>query len=502
MGDAVLFSETDRDREFPVTVLRPFPVQIAGNTSAFGDAMFSPLTPKISISAIYGIRDNVVQFTATGGTVSSTNNEFVCQTGTNVGGYAVVQSRIPLVHLPGLGSEGRITGRFTSPVANSLQAVGMFSATSGMFVGYNGTNFGVMHRYDGQLEIRTLTISVASNAAATATVTLNGVAYTAAVTSATAAVNASEIATALRASNAALEWNIQDAGDELVFQYRGATEKNGTYSLSVSTGTLSGSFARTNAGKSPTEDWTYQAAWNVNTCPWLKPTKGNIYRFEHGYLGYGIVRFSVYDPSLLKFTPIHVVEWPNNREIPNFPNPSMRIGWVSASLGSTTNLTVAGASAMGATQGAQSRFHLRTFGSSTTATSVTTELSVILLQVRQTFYTAAVNGIIVPKALSISTGSQIGAVFRLYRNPTIAAPVLWNYENKNQSAVLFSNTSVSLVGSTEIANYTLGSNGSSIIYLDDLDIDLVAGDIFVVSAERISGAAADMSASVTWMESI
>jgi hypothetical protein len=42
-----------------------------------------------------------------------------------------------------------MTAAFTTGVANSYQRIGLFDATDGFFFGYNGTSFGLWHRYNG-----------------------------------------------------------------------------------------------------------------------------------------------------------------------------------------------------------------------------------------------------------------------------------------------------------------------------------------------------------------
>ena len=469
-------------------------------TSAFGDSLGVELNPVVNISGVYGARNNVEQFTATGGSITTSEGDFILQTGTSVGGYAVLWSKRPMVYVPGIGAEARITARFTTPVASSLQTCGMFSAINGMFFGFNGTSFGVMHRHSGGFEIRRLTISTPSNTAATATVTLNGTAYTASVTNTTAAANAQEIAAGLRAGAAGSLWNIQSVGAAVVFMHKGDGAKTGTFSLSVSAGPLAGTFSRDHAGATNVEEWTPQASWNMDKCAWLVPSKGNIYKLEYAYLGYGPLKFSVFDPAIRDFTLVHVVDWPNANTKPNFNNPSMRVGWVSASLGSTTNLTVAGASGMLALQGKAGGW--RPFGHSATKASVTTQTSVLAISSRYQFNGRSNAGIAHIKSIAIATDSTKGAIFRIYRNAALGGTPQWTYEDQNESIMLVDSSATTVSGVPVLATYVVGPSGSSTIDLQELDLDLVAGDNFVITAERVSGSAAEMTASVTWGERI
>lgn len=466
--------------------------------SSFGDTVNADMDVRLSLKATYGILEECESFSATGGSVTTANNEFVLTTGTSVGGYGLLWSRRPMVYVPGVGAEARITARFTTGVANSQQGVGLFSSTDGMIFGYNGTSFGVMHRLNGALELQTLTVTAGSGGAATVTVTLNGVAYTAAITSGTADFNAHQIEQALNAGAAGTLWNIQHVGTTVVFLYKGVGSKAGTYSVSVSAGTFTATIARNRAGATPTENWTARASWNVDTCSWLDPTKGNLYKFEYAYLGYGPLKFSVFHPTQRKWVLAHVVDWPNAYTGTNLGNPSLRVGWFAASLGSTTNLTVAGASAMAMQQGTARR--TRTFSSFGTATGVTTETQVLSLQSRREFGNRANNGIVRPTLMSIATDSTKGAIFTLYRNATVAGSTVHNYVNKNESCCAVDTAGTTITGGNVIGIFTIGPTGRATIDLSVINEPFGAGEELAISAKVTSGAASEMTCALVWDE--
>lgn len=476
------------------------PTVVMGNgPSTFGDNINAELEPLVYAKAVYGILDNMETFSATGGSVSAADAEFVCQTGTSDGGYGIIWTRRPLVYVPGLGAECRITARFTTPVAQSLQLCGMFSALNGMFFGYNGTSFGVMHRHGGALEIRTITVTNASGSSATATITLNDAAYTAAVTSGSATLNAHEIAGALAAGAAGALWHFQHIGSTIVCVSKTTGAKAGTYSVAVDGGTLTGTVPRTKAGVAPTEDWTPQADWNVDTASWYNPTKGNIFRLEYAYLGYGPLKFSMFDPAQRRFVLVHVVDWTGANTGTNFTNPSMRPGWVSASMGSTTNLTVYGASAAAYTQGKGNP--VTPFAASATATTVTTETQVLTVQVRREFGGTANNGVLAPKLLSIATDGTKGAIFKLYRNPTVAGVTVHNYVDSSYSIAASDTAGTTVSGGRLVGTFVTGNTGQ-IIDLSANRLELVAGDELVITAAVVSGGSAEMTASLLWEEKI
>ena len=466
--------------------------------SPFGDEIGVRLKPIVAVKATYGVTSQCETFAATGGGVTATNGDFVLTTGTSVGGYCVLWSRQPIVYQPGVGIEARGTARFTTGVANSLQAFGLFSALDGMFFGYNGASFGIMHRQYGELETRILTVTAGSGGAATVTVTLNGVAYTASITAGTTTQNAHEIEVGLNAGAAATLWHIQHIGATVVFVHKGAGAQSGSYSATPSAGTFAGSFAQVKAGASPTETWTAKSSWNVDTASWLDQTKTNLYKVEFAYLGYGPLNYYVFNPSTKKWTLVHSIPWSNAYTRPNFANPSMRVGWVSASLGSTTNLTVAGANAAAFLQG--DRFDGRPFAVDGTATGVTTATQVLTIQVRREYGGRSCNAVIRPTRISVSTDSTKGAVFKVYRNPTVSGTTAHAYVDQTESVALYDTAGTTVSGGSILTAITVGPSGTGSIDMASLGTVLIAGDELVITGAVTSGAASQMDATVTWEE--
>ena len=151
---------------------------------------------------------------------------------------------------------------------------------------------------------------------------------------------------------------------------------------------------------------------------------------------------------------MHVVDWQNANAETNMGNPTLRVGWVAASLGSTTALTVAGASAMAGLQGRADKAHV--FGQSGTATGVTTQTQVLSIQIRREFGDRTNNAIMTPKLLTIGTDSTKGAVFRMYRNPTVSGTTAHQYIDETNSICTYDTAGTTVTGGTGLGAYSVG----------------------------------------------
>ena len=457
------------------------------STSPFGDVVGTDLHPYISLKGTYGLTDDHQVLTGFGGSASVVDAEYVLESGTTLYGYANVWSRQPIVYRAGIGCEARVTGRFSTPLALSQQLCGLYSAADGMFAGYNGTRFGVMHRYGGEFHIVTLTVTVAASGAETATLTLNGTAYTFAVTAGTTAHNAHEVEAGIAAGAAGTYWYAQHIGSTVKIVFKGAGAKSGAYTL-TSTGTLAGTFATVNTGVAPTENWYYQEDWSNDKGGWFNAAKGNLFRFEFAYLGYGPLKWYIFHQDLLTWILVHTVKWSNYNVGTNFGNPSLRVGWAVGSVGSSgTNVVMRGASGMAALQGKDSSPD-RIFSAIANNASVSTETQILSVKVRYDFGSRFSNCIVLP-SLNVATDSTKGMIFRVYLNTTVAGTTTHDYIDVNQSVCIYDTAGTTVSGGRILGAYVVGPSGSRAVSASDLGIVLAAGDELTITGQVTSGAA-------------
>lgn len=378
--------------------------------SVFGTAISDSINPQIQMDSVYGIiPDDHKTFTdGSSGSAGVSGRVFQVTTGTSVGGYGTILSRRSFRFRPGQGAAIRFSAAFTTGVANSLQIAGGFTAKDAVVFGYDGANFGAMERTAGEIEIRQLQITAAASGSETVTLTLNGTAYTCAVTSASVETNAYQIAADPDFTS---EWDAFQTGDTITFIYLGVGSKNGTYSVS-STGTMTGTFSQVRAGVDATNSWTAQSSWSVDvfdgsggsTNPSgmnLDPTKLNLYEVSYGY-GAANVTWSVYNPATERFHVAHIDADANTNTTPSIQNPSFTVGWAAASLGSTTNLTLTGADAMAYIVGRQ-KSAADPRGTITTKTGIGTSfLDLITIRCRGEFGGIVNQRQIIPDLISVS----------------------------------------------------------------------------------------------------
>ena len=328
-------------------------------TIGFGGVEVSQLVPVAQGDFIYGIQTPQTFVTASfvGSSVTAANGMAVLNCGTDISGSAVLNLRRGIKYRPGQGSIMRATALFDTPVEDNLQLIGLANNETGYSFGYQGTDFGILHRETGQLEIRKLTITTGATNGETVTVTLDGDAFNFDIV----------IEGTTSTTQTAYKLSLQDytqlgetgflvdvVGSDVYFiSGRCNPDLTGTYSISGD-GTIAGTFTRVLAGTNHEETFIPTGSFNIDkldgTGPSgmiINPQRGNVYEIDFQYLGFGNARFAVEDPNTGRFTNCHMIKNANNRITPVLKNPNVQIRLESSNSGNTSDVSVKSASMSG-----------------------------------------------------------------------------------------------------------------------------------------------------------
>jgi len=470
-------------------------VSIGGPVAAFGEVLTAYNNPIFQANAIYGLGSKMrTSVSGTGAAAGAANNLFYASSGTSAAGVATVFSKEAAIYKSGQGLSFPFTAIFPSPVANQVQWAGPQNATDGITIGYNGTTFGCFFRHWGKHEIRTLTLTTPASGATNATVTLNGTAYTVALSVGTLAKNAQEIADSLTLQQTA--FNCFQVGATVVIRSSTARVVSGAFAFSHASAV--GAYTTQSTGVAVTEEFTAGTDFTEgNVLSWLDPAKLNVFRVDVQYLGAGDIDiYAEYDDPK-EYILIHRIHYSNENTAPSLTNPSFRVGWTSSNRGSTTSATVSGASLGAFVQG---EFVISEPDRSVyNAKTNTTETIIFMIKVADVLNGKVNVATADIESLSVTTESTKGCVFKLIVNPTTIATGIpnWSYVEEGISPLLTDVSATTLTGGRTIETILLGNGGSRSIDLSTRNLPLLPGDVIAVTAAVTSGAAALNSASLT-----
>jgi len=328
----------------------------AAARSAFGEAIAVPVTPVFQLDGLYDLDPQQFETFQAGGTAGTSDTLMRVTTGTGQYGYGVLRSRRAVRYRPGQGAVARFTAKFTESapgvgVDGYTQRAGFFTQEQAVQIGFNGTEFGVLRENGGKAHIEILTVT--ATASETVQVELNGVSTGVAILSTdTNEEAASKIATAFAGN---VNWIVETYDDKVCFLSTSVGVKAGAFSYTGTSATLT----TRQVGVAHTSLWTPQADFNFDTLDGngpskvtIDPTKLNVFQINFRWLGAGEIRYAIENPINGDMIYFHHEHYSNRNEDVHIDNPSLKIGYVAASLGGTgTDVVVEGASMMGAIEG-------------------------------------------------------------------------------------------------------------------------------------------------------
>jgi len=379
-----------------------------------------------------------------------------------------------------------------------LQLAGLINSENSFGFGYLDGDFGILVSKGGVVEQHTLEVTTPAGGSENATITVDDVAYTVPLTAGTTESNAREIVTSLSAQVPAYLFS---ANNSTVIAMAQVPEPKGVFSFSSATAVAT--WTQLITGANATFTCIPQSQWNRNTAPWLDSTKGNVYSVGFKYLGFGNTQFYVEDEKTSQDVLVHQVEYVNKNVDPNVSTPEFRLGWLASNQGNTTDVVVSGASAAGFIEGKDLADAPNMAAENTALAVGTTQTSVIMIRNRFEFNLKVNRSDIIPRLITANTDSNKGAFFRLTVNPDFGTEPNFSYASQTSSTAEVSTDAVTVIGNTGrfVSSFIVTSTGL-VFDMDSLNIELLPGQVLVLSAAVISGAVSDMSASLSWQEDI
>lgn len=489
--------------------------------SVFEEPIGITITPVIQADSIYGLDPDFWNTTQlNGGTVTSTaNSTWQVSSGTTPGGYARLATSRYMTYLPGQGSMFRWTAAFTTTggttkdaygIDNIVQTTGPIDREDGYAIGYSGSTsnnasrkIGFLHRRGGKAEIRQLTVTVAPTGAQTATITLNGIAFTVSLTSsASTQYTAAEIAAKLKADPvASQQWDIDACGSIVTFIYYSPGLKNGAYSFS-STGAgiiAVAAFSQLVAGANPTDVWTYVDNWDNQDIA-FDPTKLNVFGLDLRWLGAGIVRLFMEDPATGNMVLCHTQIWSSTNTVPHIYKPSLRLtyrsGTTNVAVTPSQDVVVSGASIFGGIQGIvkQTGSSQSYFNIDSTGRAKDTVWHLLSIQNPIIRNDGVNKSSLVIQELSVSAQGNDPSVVYIVKNSVGTSDYLVFNPLPNANNFLFAQYSISAVSENLALDgialvQTLGINGNSQFNLAEYNLTLAPGEtisVFISSSNALS----------------
>ena len=493
--------------------------------TAFDEPVAITLTPVIQADAQYGLDpDFWITTKLRGGDITvNANSTWEVASGTSPGGYARLATSKYMSYQSGQGSLFRWTAAFTATgtdknalgVDSIVQNTGPVDREDGYTFGYSGDpanrKIGILHRRNGKTEIRSLTFTVGPGDSQTAVITLDGTAYSVAITAGDIFHAANEVATKLKAiSTATNTWDIVGCNGIVTFSHYSPGARTGTFSFSSSgAGTTAvAAFSQTAAGTTPSDVWTYVDSWDNQTIA-FDPTKLNVFQVDMRWLGAGRVRFFMEDPATGKMTLVHTKTSSSQQIYPHINKPALRIvyrsGTTNPAVTPSQNVIVRGSSILSAVQGVRTQTGSSQGRYNIDSTSRAKDLVWHLMSLQNPYVRAGgVNkASIMLQNLTVAAQGNDPSVIYVVKDAFALSDVLAYISIPNTTPAMFAQYSISAItadlSTQRIANVqTLAINDNATFDLAAFNLTLAPGEtisVFISSSNSLTRTAVGL----TWL---
>ena len=487
--------------------------------AAFGEQQVIEATPQVQLRFPYNvvppdIGQVLTNHASSSVSVANAQASVIC-----AGAYPAfsqIRTLDTIRYGPGQGAEFLGTCAFTAGVALSSQVFGPGDDDEGLYFGYNGTSFGVMRRSFGSLEIKSITITGAADAGGgTFTITLDGtpVTITCAGSETIAEVCALIVAEADAFGNAGRGWEVH-TDDNISVEFISLVAENASGSFAfadVDSSVTAGAFSELVAGVAPTETWVAQTAWNVDKMDGsgpsgmtLDPTKGNVYKIQFQYLGYGAQEFSIEDQATGKFQKVHTFHYANQNTVPWCLDPTFHLNLIAKTESGYSGgaLTMKTASMAGFIQGVESPDGVRRSALGT-VTSTTAEIVFLIIHNELDFNSRKNKITVYPDFLNFGNEGTKELTIRLKKNPTsiLGAGSLTDVQ-AGVSVMQYGTTGTTVTGGATLLTFVLQGGESKEVDLAKLRLKLRPGERFVFTQQGTTGGLGENNIGISWAERI
>jgi len=460
--------------------------------TAYGDLATNQSTPVIQVSAQYGILKDVNVLAGPSGSATAIDSKFHCESGTNAAGFGAITTDDALIFRPGQGEKDLFSARFSAGQVGSEQFAGLINTNEGGGFGYNGTEFGVLVRNGGAIEIQELTVTTPAGGAENATVTIDGTGYTVPLTSGTVQHNATEIADSL--TSQVTGWFFEAVDDQVITTAFIAQVVAGAFAFT--SGTAVAAWVQDAAGVLPTDTWTAQADWNIDPLPSLDPDKINNYKIQ---IGPNVGFFSILDSETNAYTLVHVINVNNFTTDLVIQNPTFGHSWYALNRGGTTSVTTEGSYAGLYREGPDTIVNADSSQRHTITGVGSTPIPLMSLRGRSAISSVVNLAKAIIKAMQITSDSSRTMFVTISTNVTLTGAV-FDYISELDSILEIDTSATAVSGIT--SDNSISISGLSSIASVDLNIPIKARDTLTISVSVVGGPASEFTGTIGYVEDL
>ncbi len=273
-----------------------------------------------------------------------------------------------------------------------------------------------------------------------------------------------------------------------------------------STGVTADALTEVTSGALSTDSWVAQTSWNIDKMDGsgisgqtLDVTKGNVYKIQYQWLGFGAIVFSIENSVTGEIQDVHRIAYANANTIPSINNPTLPFSYSVKNVDNTSDLKIEASSVGLFTEGVNNIVGAPFSVNSSKSGIGASQTNLVTIRNKLIF-----NGVInrVPidlTFLSVGVDSVKGATVSLFKNADVAGSVDWQDVDLANSVVEYDIDGVLISGAVSMFSILVPKDSSEPTDLRGLNIELQPGESLTLAASS-TGGAGSFDSTLNWLE--
>ena len=258
------------------------------------------------------------------------------------------------------------------------------------------------------------------------------------------------------------------------------------------------------------DEWTYQTDWNFDVMDGggssgqtFDATKGNVYRIQFQWLGFGMIRFYMENTSTGEYCMVHRIQYANTETVPTIFNPSFPIVISSENTTNDTALTVRSASCYGCIEGKR-QFLGPTFSIDNlkVADSKHDVENMLTVRNKPVFNGGSHYTPVLLKMVSVGSEGSLSRVVTVYiiKNAAVSGTQTWTDVDSAASVMEYDSNGEVLTGGNVLLSFVIRGQDSRVVDLSSAQMELEVNDTVSVGCRLSKVGSNDITCSLVWLE--
>ena len=255
------------------------------------------------------------------------------------------------------------------------------------------------------------------------------------------------------------------------------------------------------------DNWTYQCHWNMDKMDGNGPsgqvldvTKGNVYKINFQWLGFGSILYYIEESETGTFVPVHRIAYANKNTVTSVVSPTAPIMYEVKNTTNQSNIQIKSPCCVAFSEGKKSCMGVTHTIDNTQEISSSNLTNIVTIRNKDVYLTRSNFMQCLPNCLSVCTDGSQGVVLYVIRNANFDGTQTWADISMTSSTTEYDISNNNITQGEKWASYAFSKLDSRSIPLNGVNLTLDSGDTLTIAGKVVGGGSNNVTVALTWLE--